>query len=149
VLRVESLFGGVYRLKSSVDRIVEQLEAGERAPVFTDRVVSPSYVFDVAAATAHLLRTRPASGIYHCVNTGSCTWFELGEAIARELGVEPLLRPMRTDDLPLRAPRPRYCALSNDKLRRAGWDMPTWQAALHRHLARRRAGAGTRDTQRT
>jgi dTDP-4-dehydrorhamnose reductase len=34
----------------------------------------------------------------------------------------------------MRARRPRYAALSNDKLRRAGVDMPTWQDALRRYL---------------
>ena len=37
----------------------------------------------------------------------------------------------------MRASRPRYCALSNDKLRAAGFDMPTWQDAIARALARR------------
>jgi len=31
--------------------------------------------------------------------------------------------------------RPTYCALSNEKLRRAGLVMPTWQDALARHLS--------------
>ncbi len=136
VLRVESLFGGVYRSKSSVDRIIDALASGNTAPVFVDRVVSPSYVEDIAKATAHLLRTRAPAGLYHCVNTGSCTWLELGEEIARQMHVAATLQPIRMGDLPLRAPRPRYCALSNEKLQLAGFAMPTWQAALGRHLAR-------------
>ncbi|MGH9172845.1 MAG: sugar nucleotide-binding protein, partial [Vicinamibacterales bacterium] len=85
--------------------------------------------------------------VYHCVNTGSCTWFELGEEIARQLHVEATLQPMRMSELPLRAFRPRYCALSNEKLRRTGCEMPTWQSALQRHLARHQPGAHTRDTE--
>lgn len=145
VLRVASLFGGEYRLKGSVDRIVEALAAGQSAPVFVDRVVSPSYVFDVAAATAFLLRHRPAGGLYHCVNTGWCTWLELGEEIASQLRTSGSLRPIRMSELPLKAPRPRYCALSNERLRRAGFAMPTWQSALERHLARYQASARTGD----
>lgn len=145
VLRVESLFGGVQKLQSSVDRIVEALASGRPAAVFVDRVVSPSYVFDVASATAHLLRREAPSGLYHCVNTGSCTWHELGQEIARQLQVSPTLRPIRMTDLPLRAHRPRYCALSNEKLRLAGFEMPTWQSALTRHLARHDVGARTGD----
>ena len=145
VLRVESLFGGEYRLKGSVDRIVEALLAGQSAPVFVDRVVSPSYVFDVAAATAFLLRHRPPAGLYHCVNTGWCTWLELGEEIARQLQTSGTLQPIRTSELPLKAPRPRYCALSSEKLGEAGFAMPTWQSAVERHLARYQASAGTGD----
>ena len=145
VLRVESLFGGFYRLKSSVDRIIEALVEGRTAPVFVDRVVSPSYVFDVAAATAFVLRDRPPAGVYHCVNTGSCSWLELGEEITRQLRPPGTLQPIRVSEVPLKAPRPRYCALSNDKLRAAGFTMPTWQSALERHLARYQTGARTGD----
>jgi dTDP-4-dehydrorhamnose reductase len=35
-------------------------------------------------------------------------------------------------DVPMRAVRPQYCALSNRKLVAAGIDMPTWQDALTR-----------------
>jgi dTDP-4-dehydrorhamnose reductase len=35
----------------------------------------------------------------------------------------------------LKAPRPRYCALSNARLAAAGMAMPTWKDALARHLA--------------
>ncbi len=145
VLRVESLFGGVYKLRSSVDRIVEALESKQPAPVFVDRVVSPSYVFDVAAATRHLLRAQAPAGLYHCVNTGAGTWHALGEEIVRQLQVPSTLQPIRMAELRLRAPRPRYCALSNEKLRLAGFEMPTWQSALERYLAPRvaaRTGIG-------
>jgi len=40
------------------------------------------------------------------------------------------------DAVQLRARRPKYCALSNDKLRDAGVDMPPWQEALARYIAR-------------
>ena len=82
VLRVESLFGGPHR-RSSVDRIVDAVRNGQAAPVFTDRVVSPSFVADVADASAFLLRTRPATGLYHCVNSGHATWLEVGQEIVK------------------------------------------------------------------
>jgi dTDP-4-dehydrorhamnose reductase len=36
--------------------------------------------------------------------------------------------------VPMRAPRPRYCALDNRKLAAAGFPMPAWQDALRRWL---------------
>jgi dTDP-4-dehydrorhamnose reductase len=138
VLRVESLFGGITRRKSSLDMILERLWTGTPVRVFTDRVVSPSYVWDVAEATHVLLRTRPAAGIYHCVNSGRATWHEVAREAVRQLGVEATLEPMTLNDVQLRATRPRYCALSNDKLRAAGITMPTWQDALAREIAARR-----------
>ena len=86
VLRVESLFGGLNRRKGSLETIIATLESGGTARAFEDRVVSPSYVWDVADATAALLRGRPPSGVYHCVNSGAATWLEVAEEIRRQLG---------------------------------------------------------------
>lgn len=134
VLRVESLFGGP-QPRSSIDRIVDAVVDGREARVFVDRVVTPSYVEDVAAATEGLVATEAPSGLYHCVNSGHGSWHDVGVEIARILGRSATLVPVRVADVPMRAPRPRYCALSNAKLARAGIRMPTWQDALARHLA--------------
>ena len=135
VLRVESLFGGPRR-RSSIDRIANAVRAGEPAPVFVDRVVSPSFVTDVAEASAHLLRAEPPYGIYHCVNTGHATWFNVGREIARVLGKsDSALKPIGVNDVVLPAPRPRFAALDNAKLAAAGFAMPAWQDAIARYLS--------------
>ena len=135
VLRVESLFGGPKR-RSSIDRIAAAVRSGEPAPVFTDRVVSPSYVPDVAEASMHVLRTQPPCGVYHCVNGGHATWFDVGVEIARLLGkTERALKPMSVKDVVLPAPRPQYAALSNARLGAAGFAMPAWQDAIARYLS--------------
>ena len=41
---------------------------------------------------------------------------EFAEAAARFLGRQPRLQTVRLADVTLRAPRPKYCALSNAKL---------------------------------
>jgi dTDP-4-dehydrorhamnose reductase len=135
VLRVESLFGGPHR-RSSVDRIVDLVRSGQPAPVFVDRVVSPSFVADVADASAFILRAAPEPGVYHCVNSGHATWFAVGQEIVRRLGgSESSLKPISVNDVKLRAPRPQFAALSNAKLARAGFVMPTWQDAIARYLS--------------
>jgi dTDP-4-dehydrorhamnose reductase len=137
VLRVESLFGGARR-RSSIDRIFDVITAGEPARVFVDRTVSPSYVRDVADATWRLIEGSAPFGLYHCVNSGYATWHDLAIEIARLLGRDAAIDPVRVADVPLRARRPQYAALDNAKLRRAGIDMPPWQDALKRYAADRR-----------
>lgn len=135
VLRVESLFGGPHR-RSSVDRIVDQVRQGQPAPVFVDRVVSPSFVADVADASAFMLRTQPDYGVYHCVNSGHATWLAVGQEIVRRVGgSDASLKPVSVNDVQLRAPRPQFAALSNAKLAIAGYTMPTWQDAIARYLS--------------
>lgn len=133
VLRVESLFGGS-AARSSVDRIIATLRSGEPTRVFIDRVVSPSYVEDVIDATLALLSLDAPGGLYHCVNSGSTTWHGLAEVLARLMGTQGALQAVRMDDVPMRAPRPRYCALSNARLRALGIEMPGWRDALARHV---------------
>jgi dTDP-4-dehydrorhamnose reductase len=103
--------------------------------VFTDRVVSPAYCADVAAATRHLVEVRATPGLYHCVNDGHATWEAVALEAARVLGVTPRLVPITMDQAHLRAARPRYCALSCAKLAAAGFPMPPWRDALRRWLA--------------
>lgn len=146
VLRVESLFGsprGWTGRRGTLDAILEGLEQGRELRVFTDRVVSPSYVEDVARATRHLVETGAPPGIYHCVNAGWATWEEVAREAARLLGVAPRLVPVTMADMPLKAPRPRFCALATPRLEAAGFRMPAWQDGLRRWIEAR-ALAGSR-----
>lgn len=137
VLRVESLFGGTY-VRSSIDKIIATILAGEDTRVFVDRIVTPSYVQDVITATLGLIGGGPERGapygLYHCVNSGETTWDELAREIARRLDRTPSLVPVKVADVRLKAKRPQYCALSNRKLADAGITMPAWQDALRRYL---------------
>ena len=137
VLRVEGIFGqtpGGGPAKGSAAGILRALTTGAEAQVFEDRVITPSHVSDVARATRQLIEMQAPTGLYHCVNSGATTWLAFAAEMARLLGVEPRLTPIRMADLHLRATRPLYCALSNEKLRSIGIEMPSWQDALARSL---------------
>ena len=137
VLRVETLFGPqahAAKSKGSVAAIVDALKAGHSPKVFTDRTVSPTYIPDAAQATLRLIESAPPPGVYHCVNSGWCTWHDFAVELAHRLGVEPKVTPVRFVDTPMRAPRPQHCALSNEKLRSVGIEMPAWQDAVRRYV---------------
>lgn len=138
VLRVESLFGsapGAPPAKGSVAGILNTLLAGGTPKVFVDRTITPTFVIDAARATRQLLESSAPAGLYHCVNTGTCTWLEFAEELARQLRIEPRFMPVRMADARLRASRPQYCALSNEKLRSLGIEMPAWRDALSRYIS--------------
>jgi dTDP-4-dehydrorhamnose reductase len=140
VLRVESLFGaprGWPGRRGTLDGLVAAMEEGREVRVFTDRVVSPTYTADVAAATRHLVAADAPPGLYHCVNAGHGTWYEVAREAAGILGVTPRLVPVTMDQVPLKAARPRFCALSPGRLAAAGFRMPQWTDALRRWLAAR------------
>jgi dTDP-4-dehydrorhamnose reductase len=137
VLRVESLFGpagpaGTRR--GSLGVIIDRIAAGERVPVFIDRIVSPSFTPDVAAATRRLIVSAAAPGLYHCVNDGAASWQAIAEEAARLLGKSLEIQPLTLDTMTLKAARPRFCALSPARLASIGIVMPSWQDALARYL---------------
>ena len=75
--------------------------------------------------------------MYHCVGSGHATWFDVAAVPAGEpaerLGVQSAIRGITLDELNLRAPSPRFCALSNRKLAAAGIEMPHWRDAVARY----------------
>jgi dTDP-4-dehydrorhamnose reductase len=138
VLRVESLFGGVSGgppARGSVATIVEALRQGAAPRVFVDRTVSPTYALDAAQATRQLVDMHAPAGLYHCVNSGRCTWYEFAQELARQMGIAATFAELRYADTPMRALRPQYCALSNEKLRSLHIAIPSWQDAIARFVA--------------
>jgi dTDP-4-dehydrorhamnose reductase len=137
VLRVESLFGGEGRT-SSIGKMAEQLAKGEPVRAFYDRTVTPSYVEDVSRVVRRLLEKPLPWGLYHCVSSGQATWHELAMELARMMGVKSPVSATSLEKAGLKAPRPRYCALSNNKLADAGLELPDWRGALYRFVEARR-----------
>lgn len=147
VLRLASLFGGGLhpggrRRGSTLDRIADAMLAGRDVNAFVDRIASPSYVDDVAHATSRLLSIGAPEGVYHCVNSGMASWYDMSLEAARLLGATARVVPIRMRDVTVTAARPRFCALSNGRLAAAGVAMPAWQDALARYL-RERATQGS------
>jgi dTDP-4-dehydrorhamnose reductase len=143
VLRVESLFGSPANWtgrRGTLDGMVANLEQGREIRALTDRIVSPGYVVDIASATRHLATTDAPPGLYHCVNDGHASWYDVAREVAAIVGnARPNLVAVTMDQMTLRAPRPRYCALSVAKLAATGFTMPPWQDALRRWLTTRGA----------
>jgi dTDP-4-dehydrorhamnose reductase len=137
VLRVESLFGRAPdgpRAKGSLEGIIESIRAGRTQKVFEDRIVSPTFVPDAARATRVLVERRAPAGLYHCVNSGHASWLDVARETARLMGADGKFEPVRLSAMKLRAQRPVYCALSNQKLAASGFPMPSWQEALASYL---------------
>ncbi len=135
VLRVASLFGGT-RAKSSLDRIAGAIRRGDTVKAFANRTVTPSYVPDLAAATADVLAADVPCGLYHCVNSGHTTWVELARTLATQMGADPdrAVTPIPFDPTAFPARRPTYAALSNAALAAHGVRLPTWRDAVARYV---------------
>jgi dTDP-4-dehydrorhamnose reductase len=127
-----------------VDLLFDGIQAGRSVRAFSDRTVSPSFVEDVVLTTSAVIDQRAPYGLYHCVNSGYATWVDVAREIAR-LSDRPgaPIEAVPMADAGLKAPRPKFAAMSNGKLAAAGITLPSWQDALERY-GRVRTGATAR-----
>ncbi len=136
VVRSAWLYGGGGR--NFVDTILGLLETRETVSVVSDQIGSPTYASDLAAGIAALVAAR-ARGIYHVVNAGRASWFDLAREAARLAGLDPeRVRPVDTEAAGRPAPRPRFSVLDAARAReRHGVDLRPWPRALAAYLAGR------------
>ena len=117
--------------------ITNVLEWARDLPVLKlveDKTGSPTYAKDLALAIKHLICDE-ASGTYHAVGQGACTWFEYGQQILGILNIQKEVVPIAFDELNRPAKRPAYSALSSDALKQSGFEMRDWRAALEDFLS--------------
>jgi dTDP-4-dehydrorhamnose reductase len=137
VVRVASLFGGLgSRGKGTnfVLTVLERARRGEALRVVDDVRMSPTYAEDAAAAIVELV-AGGASGVFHVVNKGACSWYELAMRVLELAGLRVPVHPVPQEAYPARARRPRNSALSTAKLEARGLRLPPWEDAVQRYLA--------------
>jgi dTDP-4-dehydrorhamnose reductase len=137
VVRVASLFGGLgSRGKGTnfVLTVLERARRGEALRVVDDVRMSPTYAEDAAAAIVELV-AGGACGVFHVVNKGACSWYELAVRVLELAGLRVPVHPVPQEAYPARARRPRNSALSTAKLEARGLRLPPWEDAVQRYLA--------------
>src|SRR5258706_1603816 len=121
-----------------VDGRVADLRAGRAIEMASEQIVAPTSSEDLSKAVL-ALGAHPSlrSGIYHLVNEGQCSWYELTVAIAEILGISATITPVARQGLPGSLRRPLYSVLANRKARALGIVLAPWRDALERYLMRR------------
>jgi dTDP-4-dehydrorhamnose reductase len=137
VVRVASLFG-VAGASGKGGNFVETMlrlakEKGELR-VVADQTMSPTSTADVADAMIDLVLAKATPGIWHIVNSGAATWFEFAERIVSDANIKARMIPIKTEQFPTPAARPRYSALDNAKFSKAIHALRPWQDALKDYL---------------
>jgi dTDP-4-dehydrorhamnose reductase len=85
-----------------------------------DQTGSPSYAPDVARVLVQLALQR-VSGLFHAVNEGVCTRYQMAVDVLELRGLDPaLLKIVSTADLGRPAARPEFSAMSNAALPATG-----------------------------
>ncbi len=123
-----------------VDARVADLRSGRALEMASEQIVAPTSTEDLSRAVLALVAhpsLRP--GIYHLVNEGQCSWYELTLAIAEILGLDAKVTPVDRQGRTGSMRRPIYSVLANRKARALGVVLPPWRDALERYLRRRYA----------
>ncbi len=148
IVRVASLYGvGGCRAKNDsnfVELVLHKALKREPMTMVTDQVMSPTATRDVAERALDLLEAKAPFGIYHLAGRGHCSWYDFAREIVRQAGLDAEIAATATPDEADGAIfiRPRYTALDNAAVRRAGLpDLPDWRDGLAHYLAARRAPA--------
>lgn len=96
-----------------VDRVAKASVSNEPLVAATDIINSPTYSKDLAAAISIMIE-KHCYGIYHIVNEGHCSRWELAQFIAQSLGKKTnFIKKGTLKNLKLKAKRPGFCPLEN------------------------------------
>jgi dTDP-4-dehydrorhamnose reductase len=133
IVRVSWLYG--HGGSNFVKSIMAKAKRGKSLNVVDDQYGVPAFTADVAGALKRLLKTK-AYGTYHMVSQGVCSWHAFAQEILRLNEWKNELNPIMTGQAERKAKRPKYSAMSIEKLQALlGQEvMPTWQEGLKRYL---------------
>lgn len=103
--------------------------------VVNDQIGSPTYAPDLAEMICRLIEAD-ARGVFHAVNVGFATWFDLAREALSVAGAPTPVHPCGSTEFPRPAARPRNSRLCIDKLRATldGWQPRPWPDAVRAYL---------------
>lgn len=127
--------------------IIRLAREGKPLRVVDDQFGTPTYTRDLAETMVALMESNVLSGVYHAAGPDTTTWCRFAmaaiQADRRHRGEpeEPLeVTPIRAEEWPCAARRPRRSPLATDKLAGLGFaPMRPLTEALAEYIARRNA----------
>jgi dTDP-4-dehydrorhamnose reductase len=137
IIRIASVFGKAGASGKGgnfVETMITKAKKNEPITVIDDMWMSPTYTKNASSTLKEIIEKQLPYGIYHATNKGYCSWYQFAEQIFQFTGLTPDLTPIKTDQLTMKAKRPRFSALKSIKLTKYGIEMPTWRKALREYL---------------
>ena len=137
IIRVSSLYGvkgARGKGGNFVETMIQKAKNGEEIRVVADMIMSPTYTKDAAEMIYKILERKLPYGVYHCSNSGSCSWYEFAKEIFNLLNMDFDVIPIKTSELTLKAKRPLHSAMKSEKLRAHNIQSPHWKMGLKKYL---------------
>ena len=137
ITRIASVFGKAGASGKGgnfVETMIKKAKNNEPITVVDDMYMSPTYTKDVSSIINQIITKQLPYGVYHATNKGYCSWYQFAEQIFRFTNLAPDLKPIKTEQLSVKAKRPLFSALKSIKLPLHDIEVPTWQNALRNYL---------------
>lgn len=119
IIRLSKLFGpkgdSAYTKASFFDIMLDLAKTNPELKVVNEELSCFTYSPDLAQATYNLLQNKYEPGIYHLVNSGSCTWYDSVLVLKELANLSVEVRPISGADLTRAARRPDFSVLKNNK----------------------------------
>lgn len=126
--------GGPAKDKKFVGKIIELCKTRKELDVVDDKFGSPTFARDFVKGIKKIIKTGNY-GLYHLVNSGVCSRYEIALEIVKLLNVKVKVNPVSSDRFPLPASRAASEAMRNYKLELLGINpMPDWKNALGEYV---------------
>jgi dTDP-4-dehydrorhamnose reductase len=135
IVRTAWVFGpGRNFVRTILEAAARSATGGGPLRVVDDQRGSPTWAGHLADGLLALVE-RDARGVYHLVNAGTATWWELARAAVDAWGRPDLpIEKITTDAFPRPAPRPAWSVLDAGKAEALGVHMPPWREGLRAYL---------------
>lgn len=144
IIRTSRLFGppipGSNAKKSFIDIMLDLAKQKDEIDVVDEELSCFTYAPDLAGATRQLAEEfmarknkseNSASGLYHLVNEGPCTWYECARRVFALAGKHVKVNPVPAGKFPRPAKRPEFSVLLNTKRP----VLRNWDSAAAEYLA--------------
>jgi dTDP-4-dehydrorhamnose reductase len=96
-------------------------QAGKSLRVVADQFGTPTFTQELARVFGDIISNNLPDGIYHAAGPESMSWYEFAKRVLSSwAGTDVDVTPIRTEDWPTPAIRPKQSALSMDKLESLG-----------------------------
>ncbi|KZX17558.1 dTDP-4-dehydrorhamnose reductase [Methanobrevibacter filiformis] len=103
-----------------VKTMIELSKNNSEISVVNDQRGSPTFTHDLAIVISKIVQSDKY-GIYNLTNSDNCTWFDFAKDIFELSSIDMKVNPVKTDEFPRPAKRPKYSVLSGEKLVKNGF----------------------------
>lgn len=138
ILRTAWLYGahGKNFLKTML-RMARQ-DPGRTLRVVNDQFGCPTWSHTLARQIQVVAEAR-ATGLFHAVSEGYCSWFDLASCFLEQMNVPHRIEPCSSAEYPTAARRPANSILENAALKKQGMNVfDEWRAELDRFVSAHR-----------